>query len=201
MVVASIGTPAVQRTLRDATHHLHQRVERELGLVSANLTRRDYVATLQGLLIAYAALEDELERHAASLAPLGLDWQAHRKAPLLRADLAALDVPLADASAIALPIPELHTLAAALGCMYVMEGATLGGAVIRRHVGKALQIGPRSGAAFFACYGDAVGARWQAFRAALELALADPLALAQAADRAVATFALVEACLIQTRRA
>jgi hypothetical protein len=41
--------------------------------------------------------------------------------------------------------------------------------------------------------------RWEAFRAILGCARAHPLALEQAADRAVAAFMLIEACLARLR--
>jgi len=60
-----------QRTLHNAAHHLHRRVESRLGLVSPELTRREYVDTLGGFLVAYEALEDSLEGHATGLAQIG----------------------------------------------------------------------------------------------------------------------------------
>ncbi len=50
----------------------------------------------------------------------------------------------------------------ALGCLYVLEGATLGGQVIVRR----LRDLPREAllSAFFTSYGQDVGAMWQAYR-------------------------------------
>jgi heme oxygenase (biliverdin-IX-beta and delta-forming) len=170
------------------------RIEERLRLASPALTRRAYIDALQGLVAAYAALEARLEKHATRLAQIGIDGPRRRKTPLLRADLAALDELVADRSPPR--VPCLPTLAAALGCMYVMEGATLGGMAIRRNVATVLGLGPRDGATFFASYGDAVGVHWQEFCAALERGLPDDNARREAADSAVATFATIEACLI-----
>ena len=53
----------------------------------------------------------------------------------------------------------------AAGGAYVLEGSTLGGRVISRHVQKLF--GPDVPRAFLECYGAATGEKWQSFRAAL----------------------------------
>lgn len=50
-----------------------------------------------------------------------------------------------------------------LGCLYVIEGATLGGRVITRHLQNQLGTTPDSGGAFFDGYGAETGSRWKAF--------------------------------------
>ena len=51
----------------------------------------------------------------------------------------------------------------ALGCLYVLEGATLGGQIISRQLEERLAIDAGHGGRFFASYGAAVGEMWQAF--------------------------------------
>jgi heme oxygenase len=60
-------------------------------------------------------------------------------------------------------VPELGSLAAGFGCLYVLEGSTLGGQVILRHVGSSLGLDASRGASFFASYGRRVGSMWRAF--------------------------------------
>ena len=79
--------------------------------------------------------------------------------------------------------------------MYVLEGATLGGAVISRNVRAVLHLGPHNGASFFASYGADVGANWKAFCEALERGLTDDASRGEAAEIAIATFTLFEACM------
>ena len=55
-----------------------------------------------------------------------------------------------------------------MGCLYVLEGASLGGQVITRLVQDRLGIGPEDGGAFFYGYGNGTAARWESFRAYLE---------------------------------
>jgi heme oxygenase (biliverdin-IX-beta and delta-forming) len=67
-------------------------------------------------------------------------------------------------------LPELVTIPQVLGCLYVIEGATLGGQIITRHLQANLGITPETGGAFFAGYGVENGARWQAFGAMITAA-------------------------------
>jgi heme oxygenase len=61
-------------------------------------------------------------------------------------------------------LPEMATIGAALGSMYVWEGSTLGGQMICRHLHQLLGVTPLTGARYFSSYGDGVGRRWQEFR-------------------------------------
>ena len=53
--------------------------------------------------------------------------------------------------------------ASALGCMYVIEGATLGGKIILKHIADRLELDEHSGAAFFHGFGTTTGSQWKAF--------------------------------------
>jgi heme oxygenase len=64
-------------------------------------------------------------------------------------------------------LPEVGSLGQALGCLYVMEGSTLGGRFIARRLHEHLGLTPASGAAFFHGYGEETGSRWKAFQQAL----------------------------------
>ena len=59
-------------------------------------------------------------------------------------------------------------LAEALGCAYVLEGSTLGGQLILRHLTRHFGPDARVGNfTFFRAYGDQVGPMWRAFGEAL----------------------------------
>jgi len=64
-------------------------------------------------------------------------------------------------------LPEVKSITEALGCLYVLEGATLGGQVIGRHLKKNLALDEDRGCAFFCSYGDEVGLMWQSFQETL----------------------------------
>jgi heme oxygenase len=50
-----------------------------------------------------------------------------------------------------------------LGTAYVLEGATLGGQIITRHLQQELGIQPECGGAFFHSYGASVAPMWREF--------------------------------------
>jgi heme oxygenase (biliverdin-IX-beta and delta-forming) len=135
-----------------------------LGTVSIHT----YTALLQKLFGYYKPLE---ERIAAlpGWHNLPVDLGRRQKAPLLARDLLWLKVTQPQLSQ--LPqcerLPEVKSITQALGCLYVLEGATLGGQIIGRHLKKNLALDENRGCAFFCSYGDEVGLMWKCFRETL----------------------------------
>ncbi len=64
-------------------------------------------------------------------------------------------------------LPRVDSFLSALGCLYVLEGSTLGAVIISRHIERDLNVRTGSGASFFTAYGEAVGRRWSEFRSFL----------------------------------
>ncbi len=153
--------------LRDATGPHHSSIERTLPLASFGLTLDAYRRILAAFLGFYEPLEARLFGAAAKWSDLDLHGRA--KVPRLRHDLRALG--LSEAGLAAIPtcraVPEIDGVPGALGCMYVLEGATLGGPIVKRHLEEHLAIDERSGASFFNGYGTETGAKWRAFVARL----------------------------------
>jgi heme oxygenase len=148
--------------LKSRTRPHHDRIEAAVDVMKPGLTRADYAAVLGRFRGFYAAWED---RAAAALPPdLRAEFDRRRKLPALDRDLRFLGVdpdslPRCDA------LPATDSTAAVLGSMYVVEGSTLGGQVISRHLEAALGVAPGAGGDFFAGYGEQTGERWKAFRA------------------------------------
>jgi heme oxygenase len=67
-------------------------------------------------------------------------------------------------------LPPLPGLPEALGSCYVLEGATLGGQIILRHLQRHFGGIPAGDFAFFRAYGEDVGPMWKAFGEALNRA-------------------------------
>lgn len=158
----SRAVPAVLADLRSATAPAHARLERRIELDARLASPDAYSRLLARFLGFHEPVEAWLEPAAGALP--GLDYAARRKAPLLRADLAALGHGATRVERFE-PPPGPPSLGTALGVLYVLEGATLGGKVVGRRARRALSDPP---AAFLDCYGDAVGARWRAFGALLD---------------------------------
>lgn len=189
--------PAILNLLRDRTRAAHDRAEEALPLLDPSLEAAHYRAILAGFWGFHAALEPRLAA-IAELGEMGLNPAGRRKLPRLEHDLRTLGadparLPLADA------VPEVGDAAAALGCMYVLEGATLGGRVISRHL-AARGIGPDTGGAFFAGYGDETGEMWKSFSAAIgAYTEAHPESVARIVEAADETFTLLERWLARAQ--
>jgi heme oxygenase len=152
----------VLRALRTGTAAEHEQVERTLDLLDPRLGAdrlREVLDRLHGFwTAAEAGLESWAHRHPADAA--ALDWPSRRRARLFAEDLHALG---SAASGARPELPELPGTDEALGRMYVLEGSTLGGTLIDRHLAGLPQLaGVRLRA--FSPYGDRTGAMWQAFR-------------------------------------
>ncbi|NGM19595.1 biliverdin-producing heme oxygenase [Roseomonas stagni] len=186
------ATPPLTLRLRQETRAEHERIEansRFSRLMAPDLTMAEYrllVARLHG---HHAPLEAALEAMAHRLpACLALHRRLNRRVALAD-DLVALGFTPADIAA----LPRCEALAIrsveqALGALYVLEGSTLGGQLIARHLRATLGIGAADGAAHVVPYGPETGTLWRDFRLALDAgadaAQFDPDAVIAAARRA-----------------
>lgn len=180
---------ALLSAIRQACNPTHQRLEQRLPLVAPDLTRAEYVRILQAFHAFYAALEAVLEAPAVGFP--GLDWPCRRKTPWLAQDLAALHV--APAVQPTPPLPAVADAVDALGCLYVLEGATLGGQLSSRAVARSLGLDADTGARFLAGYGEHNGRMWRDFLRLLQRAENWPQPeRARIVAAAAATFAMLE---------
>ncbi len=162
------------RQLREATRAEHEATEAVMPLGGAHLTRELYCRVLQ----AMQPLVKGWEVWAESAGPAGLREMLvrRRRSHLLAADLEAMGEPsgevgpspvdwdavLRDAGrrdAVVVGQPAFE--AAFLGAVYVMEGSTLGGRFLARHVESVLGIAPGQGDAYFQGHGEATGSLWR----------------------------------------
>lgn len=159
-----MGASWILERLRDETRPLHVRAERAVDLPARLASRESYIGFLARMLGFHAPLEAQLAR-VHGLDAVVPDLPSRRKAPLLKGDLAACG--LSAAAIAAMPecpvLPAMPALPQALGVLYVLEGSTLGGQFIRKEVSRRLGLGPGTGCAFFAGYGDQTGPLWRAF--------------------------------------
>ena len=183
----------VLHLLRTETAAEHQAVEKTLDLLDPDLDRlrlTDVLARMHGFwLAAEAGLDDWAAR-----CPQDADavtWPRRRRAGLFAADLEALGAAPAGSA------PELAPLAGtdeALGRLYVLEGSTLGGVFIDRHLAALPGLGDVRLRAF-SPYGRETGAMWHAFRAEVRNRVAGGGNPAQMVTSARTTFAaLAEWC-------
>lgn len=174
--------------LRSATWPSHQRLEKRLD-VKARFTAVDaYRAHLEKMWGFCAAIERRIGCHFFDGALA--DYDQRRKVPLIERDLIALG--MESESVVELvcceTLPELGDPAAAFGCIYVLEGATLGGRTLLPIVQSRLGFTADHGAAYLASYGEDVGSMWGAFGVALDRWCEAAERRVRAAQTAVATF-------------
>lgn len=162
------------QALRERTRTEHEATEALLPLMDEHLTRLTYVAALQALLPLLQSWESWSRRHCPEAQrPL---LEGRQRSLLLLRDLEALGaVPVGEV----LPAPFDSLLGSVaggdlavrharfLGALYVVEGSTLGGQFIARHVETALGLSPGEGNAYFLGYGEQTSARWREVKAAL----------------------------------
>lgn len=167
--------------LRAATAEAHAALERDLDWQERVATLPGYRVLLARLRGFHAAYEPAIAEGLAD-APF---FEPRRRLDALDADLSALGL---DAAArAALPVPAAPAFAgegAAMGALYVLEGSTLGGIVIGRHVGGLH--GEAAPLAYYAGRGREAGPLWRTFRERLDGL--DPAQETAAFAAGVATF-------------
>lgn len=183
--------------LRSATWPAHQRLEKRLDVKVRFTNVSGYRAHLEGMWGFCADLEPRLaENFCGNVLP---DYETRRKLPLLTTDLIALGA--GTDSLLLLPrcraAPICPEPAAAFGCAYVLEGATLGGRTLLPFVQNRLGLTAQHGAMFLASYGEKVTPMWHSFGAALDQWCSNPQRQARANDAAVATFDALSAWLCE----
>jgi heme oxygenase len=159
------GAVDVLRELRTATATEHTEVETTLGLMDPDLDRERLAHVLTALHGFWRAAEDGLDawavRHPDDAA--SVDWAQRRRAALFAADLATLGAGPAPGGP---ELPPVGSTDEALGRLYVLEGSTLGGVLIDRHLADRGQLTGDARLRAFSAYGERTGAMWHAFRTA-----------------------------------
>lgn len=176
--------PVLQH-LRAATGASHKSLEDRMPFMRPELDRALYVRLIQ----AYYGFYAPLEQLISGVADLSETGRQRQKVPALVRDLTALGLSASDIQALPLctDLPAIDNAHQLLGTRYVIEGATLGGQVLRRVIKDKLGIEADSGAEFLDVYGRDTGPLWKAFLQQLAEAQ-DPQYHPQIVDAACATF-------------
>lgn len=177
---------SLRERLKAGTAPLHEETERASPLSRVDLTRDGYANALRSLYGFYVVLEPRVLGHPQLQTLLG-NALPHAKTPWLEHDLRALGI-----EASTLPrcddAPNPQGLAHAIGCAYVLEGATLGGRVLYKRLARRWGLSPDGGGRFLLGHGEATGRMWNAFVAAIDAAGLDERDRDAALVAACATF-------------
>jgi heme oxygenase (biliverdin-IX-beta and delta-forming) len=156
------GDGDVLRLLRAGTTAEHEHVERTLDLLDPQLDRTRLTGVLTRMHGFWRAAEAGLDDWAVRFPSdaRAVTWSTRRRAALFAADLEALGAAPAGAEPVLAPVADTDD---ALGRLYVLEGSTLGGTFIDRHLTDLPSLsGVRLRA--FSPYGAETGAMWHTFR-------------------------------------
>ena len=188
-----VAEPDVMAVLKSSTAEQHQNVEHLMPFFREQFSIQDYTQTVAAFLGFFEPAELVLNA-AFDWPAIGIDMDERRRAHFLRNDLLALGV---SASQIAdLPrcssVPPIRDLGSALGCLYVLEGSTLGGQVIGRELARRFGIDSANGASFFLSHGPRVGEMWKQFCSAVRTHVQQHDRRQSAVDAARQTFSSLE---------
>ncbi len=155
--------------LKESTQEFHRELEQSLDIFHRVITLERYARLLQKFLCFYLPIESQL-LDVQTRYCLQLDIQQRGKSALLLQDLSDIGVHQLSTHTIPLcaTLPKLTNPAQVWGCLYVLEGSTLGGVLISKHINKVLGLTAEHGCAFFNSYGRNVGPMWQVFTRMLE---------------------------------
>jgi heme oxygenase len=159
----------IHTSLKEQTRAFHGAVESRLGvLMSKTLSLQQYMEIVKKLHGFYQPIESQL-LSIREWDDAGLNLQQRQKLPLLVQDLVSLHVEPDEIAALpcCCELPGLQTVSQAFGCLYVLEGSTLGGKIITRHLKEVLHLDETNGCSFFNSYGSEVGTMWRGFLDAL----------------------------------
>ncbi|MFK0312536.1 biliverdin-producing heme oxygenase [Pseudomonas sp. NPDC090233] len=171
--------------LREGTRDCHKSLEARLPFFDTDFDVAAYSRLIQAYYGFHAPLEACLGEYQEPL---------RAKTPALTLDLQALQLSAADIDALPLcqALPTIRNEACALGVMYVLEGSTLGGQVLKRAMAERFGMGPATGTGFFDVYGALTGNYWRDFLDRLGQASTAPAAQAATVQAAVETFQCFE---------
>jgi heme oxygenase len=160
------ASPSIVTLLRSRTQDAHGALESQLGLLNRPASADYYAQLLLRFLGFHLVWEEDLEAFPA----LARELKTRSRIRHLRHDLTALGLTDAEINEVQL-CGEARNVTAdearALGSFYVLEGSTLGGQLITRHLSNARGF-PAEGLCYFNPYGSRTGQMWRSFKRWLE---------------------------------
>lgn len=186
-----------RQRLRRETHAAHVRLNQHPMLV--DLTRPAYsMQRYRMLLVAYYHFYRAVEGGIEQFGDAAFHYAPRRKLPWLVVDLTYLEMdPLAAENLPPQPLPNMapKDIAELAGMLYTIEGSTLGGQVISRHLSAHQGLDADRGGRFFSAYGHLTDQRWHEFEQFLNATLLADATVRRAVGAARRTFALIETIL------
>jgi heme oxygenase len=165
-VIAARENPKPQfdifQQLKAGTADIHRQIEERVPVFRPGFNLAYYCQLVKRFYGFWWPLEVKLSS-LSDLQHPELDLEGRLKSPFLEDDLRflGLDPTLVRQCA---RLPGVDSVQQAFGCLYVLEGSTLGAQFISHKLETDLCLRAGSGASFFNAYGESVGQRWQDFK-------------------------------------
>jgi heme oxygenase len=162
------GGSSVRERLKRETADLHRRLESGLGLLDPNLSLDRYRRILELFFGFQAPIETGMARLASAGLAHGFPLQA--RVGLIESDLWWIGLSRREVAGLprCVDLPQLSSREELAGCLYVLEGACLGGQFIAPVLRERLGVARSCGASFFIGDAERTPARWGLFLAWLE---------------------------------
>jgi heme oxygenase len=185
--------PDIMTALRAGTSEQHSAIERIMPFFKSDFSLEAYIRVLKAFLGFFEPVEREL-RSVATRDSFGFDIDQRQRTNLLKMDLLALGITHADMELIPRcdRLPRLENVDDGLGCLYVLEGSTLGGQLIAREVQTRFGVEEKTGSGFFQGYGSQTGAKWREFCTGVRIYAAGGKSQSAIVHSAKSTFELFE---------
>jgi len=156
---------AISKEVKNRTRPWHDEMESVAlsdKIADGILSLHEYKAIVLGHYLFHREAERQLVSHQQLATLEGLCLRERLKSKLLVRDIDQLHLKpdLFDSYL----YPDTDSLAKALGCMCVMEGATWGGTVTERSLNKVSAIYGSGAMHYYGCYGEQTGRRWKQFK-------------------------------------
>ena len=149
--------------LRTNTAQSHKQLEENeisTALLSPEVTiaiYQEYISRMYGII---AGCENKVFPALTSIFP---DLSQRQKSSLIINDLYTTGFQQSEIDQLQVCDFDFSTVGEALGIMYVLEGSTLGGRVLYKHIQKTLDLDESEGVSFFCGYGSETGSMWKRF--------------------------------------
>ena len=180
-----------RQRIKAATQPYHDQTEQLPTRSVGEFTLADYQDFLLTSWLFHRSLEHTLADFLPDALKEKLQWPDRQKTPRLEQDLDELGADYRSLSS--LPY-KVRTVPEALGAMYVAEGSTLGGMMMKKQWEGHPTISKHSSFAFLGCYGKHTGARWKSFIEVLEASVSRPMDEEVAIASAQSTFEFYQTC-------
>ncbi len=186
----------IMQKLKELTRPYHDQVENKAfadKIMDGSLSYAQYQELIYGNFLFHSVVETALLNGLPSHIQRQLQLSERLKKDILEKELTQMGMPTVDTSQ--LPKLVLDSMYEALGALYVMEGSTLGGAMIKKKLLKNAEIAQKAPLLFYGCYGEDTGKYWKAFMGVMHAISYTPQQEEEVVEAAIRSFNVFGQCL------